>query len=147
MTQQDVGSAYRETGSGGADKLELVVLLYDVLLDDMRRAIQAITNRDIEARTFEIQHALRVLEQLQGTLNMKDGGEPARNLDQLYCWVRGKLLEAQWKVSQPILQSQIELLTPVRDAWQQARRQQLKQSVLGNPILATSTSSGCEWRT
>jgi flagellar protein FliS len=124
MTHQEIGSAYRETGAAGANQIELVALLYDVLLDDLRRAIQAIRARNIEARTFELQHALRIVEQLQGSLNMEEGGEVADNLEQLYSIVRAKILEAQWKVSEPILQSQVSLLLPVRDAWKQASLQQ-----------------------
>lgn len=120
MTHEEIGSTYCETGSVGASPLELVVLLYGVLIDDLRRAKQAIRDRDIEARTFELQHALRILEQLQGSLNMEEGGEVARTLEQLYSIVRAKVIEAQWTVSETVLQSQIDLLSPVRDAWKEA---------------------------
>ncbi len=123
MNSQQIGETYRQTGAQGADPLELVVMLYDVLLDDLGRAIHAICEHDIEKRTAELQHAHRILEQLQGALDMERGGDPARNLDQLYSMVRGKLIEAQWKSSAPILESQIELLRPVRDAWRQAHAQ------------------------
>jgi flagellar secretion chaperone FliS len=124
MTHQEIGSTYRETGAAGAKQLELVVLLYGALLDDLRRSIQSIRARNIETRTFELQHALRILEQLQGSLNMDEGGEVAANLEHLYSYVRAKIIEAQWKVSEDILQSQIDLLAPIRDAWKQAFLQQ-----------------------
>lgn len=120
MTHQEIGSTYRETGAAGANRFELVTMLYDVLLDDLRRAIQAIRTCSVEARTFELKHALRVLEQLQGSLNMESGGEVAANLDRLYSIVRAKIIEAQWKASEEILESQVKLLTPIRDAWKQA---------------------------
>lgn len=124
MMQQEIGQTYREIGAQGAEPLELVSMLYDVLLDDLRRAIEALHACDVEKRAFEIQHALRILEQLQGSLDMENGGEPARNLDHLYSMVRAKLIEAHWKSSEELLRHQIELLQPVRDAWQQARVQQ-----------------------
>jgi flagellar protein FliS len=127
MTHQEIGSTYRETGAAGANQFELVAMLYDVLLDDLRRAIQAIRSGNVEARSFELQHALRVLEQLQGSLNMEHGNEVAANLDRLYSIVRAKILEAQWKVSGGILESQIKLLEPVRDAWKQASQQSRRQ--------------------
>jgi flagellar protein FliS len=127
MTHQEIGSTYRETGAAGANQFELVAMLYDVLLDDLRRAIQAIRAGNVEARSFELQHALRVLEQLQGSLNMEQGNEVAANLDRLYSIVRAKILEAQWKVSGGILESQIKLLEPVRDAWKQASQQSRRQ--------------------
>jgi flagellar protein FliS len=148
MTHQEIGSAYRETGAAGANQVELVALLYDVLLDDLRRAIQAIRAHDIEARTFELQHALRIVEQLQGSLNMEDGGEVAATLDQLYSIVRAKILEAQWKVSEQILQSQVSLLLPVRDAWKQASLQQKPTPVVANePLPPNQQSPSFEYRT
>ncbi len=149
MTSQDIAQTYRETGARGADPLELVVMLYDVLLDDLRRAIEALHARDVEKRASEIQHALRVLEQLQGSLDMERGAEPARNLDYLYSMVRAKLLEAHWKSSDELLQRQIDILRPLRDAWQEARTQQARteapspHSTMPPPI---SSDSSLEWR-
>lgn len=124
MTQRDIAGEYRDTGAKGANQLEMVRMMYDVLLDDLRRAVKAIRERNVETRTFELQHALRILEQLQGALDMENGGEVAANLDRLYSIVRARILEAQWKVSEEILNSEIALLTPVRDAWQEAATKQ-----------------------
>lgn len=149
MIQQEIGQTYREVGAQGAEPLELVSMLYDVLLDDLRRAIEALHACDVEKRTFEIQHALRVLEQLQGCLDMEKGGESSRNLDRLYSMVRAKLIEAHWKSSEELLRRQIELLQPVRDAWQQVHEQQRRvhedatQPSLPSPGQA---SASLEWR-
>ncbi|MGE5112170.1 MAG: flagellar export chaperone FliS [Acidobacteriaceae bacterium] len=141
MIRTEIMNAYSETAARGAGQVELVVMLYDLLLDDMRRGIEAIRARDVEARTFEIKHALNVLEQLQGTLNFDEGGEAARNMDRLYSIVRAKLLEAHLKVSEETLQRQIALLTPIRDAWRR----------VGQPVAdPASPSAGeptvAEWR-
>lgn len=150
MNAQEIGQTYRELGAQGADALELVVMLYDVLLDDLRRAIDALHLHDIEKRTAELQHALRVLEQLQGALDMERGGEPARNLDHLYSMVRAKLIEAHWKSSENLLRSQIDLLCPVRDAWQQicTQRQVTPAPDSDLPTAPPSEASqvSLEWR-
>ncbi len=139
MTYQEIGSTYRETGAAGAGQLETVAMLYDVLLDDLRRAVAAVRSHDIEARTFELQHSLRILEQLQGSLDMEHGGEPASNLDQLYSIVRGKILEAQWKGSEETLRSQIQLLEPVRDAWKEAASRSVSGIIPASPVLECRT--------
>ena len=136
MTHEEIGSTYRETGSAGASPFEIVFLLYGVLIDDLRRAKQAIRDQDIEARTFELQHALRILEQLQGRLNMEEGGEVAQTLEQLYSIVRAKVIEAQWTVSETVLQSQIDLLSPVRDAWKEASVQPGPEALVASRELA-----------
>ncbi len=150
MNTNDIAVTYRQVGADDADPLETVVLLYDVILDDLRRAIEALRRHDVEKRTAEIQHALRVLEQLQGCLDMDRGGEPARNLDRLYSMLRAKLIEAHWKASEDLLRRQIELLHPVRDAWEDARAQQHVPSAepTDAPPLAPiqPASPGMEWR-
>jgi len=147
MTHQEIGSTYRVTGAAGANQFELVAMLYDVLLDDLRRAIQAIRAGNVEARSFELQHALRVLEQLQGSLNMEQGNEVAANLDRLYSIVRAKILEAQWKVSGGILESQIKLLEPVRDAWKQASQHSRTQVPANVTVPLDATAPTIELRT
>jgi flagellar protein FliS len=145
MTNTNIAIAYREAAVRGAGQIELVVMLYDILFDDIRRAIAAIHARDIEARTTEIQHALRVLEQLQGTLNFADGGGAARHMDRLYSIVRAKLLEAHLKTSVEILQNQFDLLTPIRDAWQQLRPSPPKP-VDCTPPPQPDEATTTEWR-
>ena len=86
--------AYRENAVGGASAIELVVVLFDVAIDDMRRAASAIQPADIEERGQAIRHAMLVLQQLQGTLDFERGGEVARRFEQFYNLIRGKLLEA-----------------------------------------------------
>lgn len=148
MNSQDIGETYRQTGAQGAGPLEMVVLLYDVLLDDLRRAVEALRAHDIEKRTAEIQHALRVLEQLQGSLDLDRGGDPAHNLDRLYAAVRGKLIEAHWKASEDLLQRQINLLLPVRDAWHEARLRQMPRREASLPDMPPpgADTPPMEWR-
>lgn len=119
MTPLDATHAYREAAIRGASQVRLVIMMYDMVLDDLRRALEAIRSNDIEKRTAETKHALSVLEQLQGTLNMADGGEAAINMDRLYSITRGQLLEASIKNSAAILQEQVRLFTDLKGAWQQ----------------------------
>jgi flagellar secretion chaperone FliS len=113
----DPKQAYRETAAQGAGPVHLVVLLYEQIVQDLRRAIRFTETNDTEARTFELSHAMTVVGQLQALLDMERGGEVARNLGRFYGLVRARLLEAQVKEDVGIMQEQIELLLSVRDAW------------------------------
>jgi len=145
MNRNDITISYREAAVRGAGQVELVVMLYDILFDDIQRAIAAIRAGDIESRTIEIKHALGVLEQLQGTLNFGEGGEAARNMDRLYSIVRAKLLEAHIKTSEAILENQINLLAPIREAWKQISPSNPKSAEYAPPPqLDEPTTSG--WR-
>jgi flagellar secretion chaperone FliS len=113
---------YQDSAVRGATPIELVVMLYDSAIEDMRRALAAMQKSDIEARTAQVQHALIVLQQLQGTLDFERGGTAARQFEQFYNLVRAKLLEAQMRVSPELMQQQIRFMSEVRDCWQQAKR-------------------------
>lgn len=145
MNRNDITISYREAAVRGAGQVELVVMLYDILFDDIRRAIASIRARNIESRTAEIKHALGVLEHLQGTLNFEQGGEAARTMDRLYSIVRAKLLEAHIKASEEILQRQLDLLAPIREAWKQISPSHPKPvEYAAPPQLEDAVSS--EWR-
>jgi flagellar secretion chaperone FliS len=113
----DVGTEYRQVSAHGASKIRLVIALYDQIAQDLCSAAIAMEQKNIEKRTGEIDHALVVLEQLQGRLDFEEGGDIARNLERFYCLVRTRLLAAQTASSAEILREQVGLLLSVRDAW------------------------------
>jgi flagellar protein FliS len=115
--------AYRENAVRGATPIELVVILFDAAIDDMRRAITAIKSSEIEERATAIRHAMLVLQQLQGTLDFERGGPVAKQFEQFYNLIRAKLLESQLRNSPELIQRQIQVMSEVRDCWIQAEKQ------------------------
>jgi flagellar secretion chaperone FliS len=118
----DARSSYREANVRGASPVQLVICLYEQAIEDLRRAVIALEKGDIEARTRGINHALVVISQLQGTLDMERGGEVARNLDRFYNIVRASLAEAQLKQSARILEQQISQFVLIYEAWLEVER-------------------------
>lgn len=106
----------------GASQVRLVICLYEQVIEDVRRALLALESHDIEDRTKCINHALRVISHLQGTLDMERGGEVACNLAGFYSVVRAGLIEAQRKQSARILEQQISQLATVHEAWLEVER-------------------------
>jgi flagellar protein FliS len=102
--------------------VQLVIILYEQGIEDLRRAILALEKNDIEARTHEINHALMVVGQLQSSLDMEHGGEVAMNLQRFYNVVRGCLIEAQVTQSARILEEQIAHLVLLHEAWVEVER-------------------------
>ena len=102
--------------------MRLVICLYEQAIEDLRRSLLALEKGDIEARTRAINHALMVIGQLQGSLDMERGGDVARNLGRFYNQVRIGLVEAQQKQSARILEQQISQLATVYDAWLEVER-------------------------
>ena len=102
--------------------MRLVICLYEQAIEDLRCAVIALERGDIEARTRGINHALTVIAQLQGSLDMERAGEVARNLERFYSLVRVGLIEAQTKQSARILEQQISQLATVHEAWLEVER-------------------------
>ena len=121
-TRVDARQVYQDSSIRGANPLELVVLLYDAAIADMRVALTAMHTSEIENRASRISHALLVLLQLQGTLDFEHGGSAARQFEQFYNLTRAKVLEAQMRSSPDLMQQQIRSMSEVRDCWMEARR-------------------------
>jgi flagellar protein FliS len=135
---------YRENAVRGATPIELVVILFDTVLDDMRRAASAAKASDIEERAAAIRHAMLVLQQLQGTLDFEKGGQVARQFEQFYNLVRAKLLEAQVSNSPELIQQQIQFMSEVRDCWAEAERQLNPRPMASAVIPAPPAQGGLE---
>jgi flagellar secretion chaperone FliS len=149
----DANFAYRETEVLTTDPVGLVVLLYDMLLKDLRAAIVALAAADIDRRAAAIRHCMLVLQELQGTLDMEEGGVVATNLENFYNFTRAKLLEGQIKGSAEIFEQQITFVSSIRDAWKQVRADQLQQekapatetTTVPPPVFEAEALSAAQW--
>jgi len=111
--------AYLRTAVQNASSVGLVIILLDQLIRDLKGAIAAMEKRDVETRSAELKHGFLVLAQLEGSLDMANGGEAAVHFSRFYAEVRAAVLEAHIKASPEMLVRQIGLLLDVRQAWQQ----------------------------
>jgi flagellar protein FliS len=145
----DAKRAYRDNAAQGATPIELVILLYDAAIEDLRRALAAMQASDIEGRSNLVGHALLVLQQLQGTLDFERGGAAASQFEQFYNLVRAKLLEAQMRASPDLMQQQLRAMVEVRDSWMAAKRalQPRPGTATGDPMrpAAEQESRRIEW--
>lgn len=142
MKSPNAALAYGETASLGASPVGVVVLLYDRLAQDIHAAIAAMKSNDLEARSSRINHALLILQQLQGNLDFAAGGAAARQLDTFYSHIRGKLLEAQIRQSPELMLAQAQAIAQVRDSWATVERNAAQASAAvpsTTPDAATAT--------
>ena len=111
--------AYRQTEAKSRSPLELVVMLYDGALRFVGEAAEAHAKRNISARARAISKTIAILGELQSTLNVKEGGEVAIELDKLYTYIQGRLLDVSMKQDISGLTETQKLLTTLRDGWAQ----------------------------
>ena len=100
-----------------ASPVEVVIMLYDVLVRDMRRVIAAIRSGNIEDRVHQSNHAFDVLQQLECSLDLENGGSTAKDLSRFYSHVRAKVMEVQFRLNPAILEKQIEMVLELRQGW------------------------------
>lgn len=125
MNPENARSIYREIENQGATPLQLVVALYDVILRDIHRMIEAQERKDVEGRVAHVKHCLLAIGQLQGRLDFERGGEVANHLDRFYSSVRGKLLEASIKGSAEGFAAIASMVASVRSAWDKTAKAEL----------------------
>jgi flagellar protein FliS len=112
--------AYRQLSVQSATPIGLVVMLYDGAIAALQQAITAIEARDISKKCTQLNRALAIILQLEGTLNFEAGGEVAQTLKGLYTHARGQMLKANIDNSPEILRPLVERLSAVREAWYEA---------------------------
>jgi flagellar secretion chaperone FliS len=119
---RDAKSTYRRGAVEGASPVRLVILLYEQLTEDLRRATAATEQHDTETRTHHLGHAHEVLGLLQGCLDMNAGLEVAENLGRFYGMLRDGLLRAQFHPDGRVLEKYIAQLLSLREAWIEVER-------------------------
>lgn len=109
-----------ESSVTDASPHRLVGMLFDGVMDAIAQARGALSRGDEAARGERIGRAVRILEEgLRGGLDRQAGGALAGNLDALYAYVVQRLTHANLHRDDAALRECTELLTPLRDAWQQ----------------------------
>ena len=119
MTRNNTELTYLRAAVQSASTVGLVIVLYDVLIGDLKGAIAALADNNVEQRSRELKHAFLVLQQLEESLDMENGGETATNLARFYSALRHNILDAHAKANPDLLSRQIQLVFQVRGAWAQ----------------------------
>lgn len=78
-----------------ASKTELIVIMYEIILEDIKAAKISYKNNDIESYTKELKHAQRFLSELMGNLNYKYN--LSYDLLTLYIFVNKAIITAIYK--------------------------------------------------
>jgi flagellar secretion chaperone FliS len=118
----NIQQSYRESSASGASPVDLVVRLYEQIVEDLRQASLAIEQNDIRRRTKRINHAILVVGHLQSPLDFDNGGKVARDLETFYNTLRQNLVQVQFFPSKPALAQLITDLLAVRKAWVEVGR-------------------------
>lgn len=109
--------SYFHTHVQSRTPLEIVVMLYDGALRFLGQARTAMQENDLVTKRDALSRGLAIVTELQGMLNLTEGGEIAAQLDALYTYIHGCCLEANAQRDPARLDEALRLLTTLRSAW------------------------------
>jgi flagellar secretion chaperone FliS len=139
----NIQQSYREASVQGASPIQLVIRLYEQIVEDLRQVAIAIEQNDIPRRTKRINHAILVIGHLQSTLDFANGGKVAKDLDNFYNVLRQSLLQVQFFPSKRGLAQLITDFLAVRAAWIEVERAERSSAVttLATAAITTVTAA------
>ncbi|CAM8657452.1 FliS Flagellin-specific chaperone FliS [Burkholderiales bacterium] len=111
------GEVKVSTGVATADSVQLIQMLFDGLLENLRAAEGQIQRREIEEKSRSLTRAGKIVLGLQSALDFKAGGDIARNLDELYSYVTRRLLHINLHNDLDALAEVLSLMGEIREAW------------------------------
>jgi flagellar protein FliS len=126
MKAQPSELEYRMAVVQSASPVQLVITLYDLLVNHLRNFSANIERKDFEKQATFIKRALLVLQQLEGSIDFENGGELAKSLGQYYSMLRSKLVEAQVAQKVEAVDELIALVINVRGAWEEVDQRNAK---------------------
>ncbi|HUI79942.1 MAG TPA: flagellar export chaperone FliS [Bryobacteraceae bacterium] len=122
------GQAYLEAQVLAADPMELVCLLYQLAIDQVREARRYLASGAIPERCKAITKAIAAVGELNNSLDHQAGGAISTNLEQLYCYMTLRLTEANLRRDDKRLAEVESLLETLASAWKETRARQAASS-------------------
>lgn len=111
---------YKDTQIQTADQGKLILMLYDGAIRFLNIAIDNMDFRKYDIVNNNIIKAQDIITELMLSLNMDQGGEIAKNLFNIYAYMKKRLLEGNIRKDPAILQEVVKHLTTLRSAWEEA---------------------------
>lgn len=111
--------AYQKNKYQTASPHRLTLMLYNGAIQFAGQAKVAIQQNNIVDTNTYIQKTQDIIYELISSLNMKEGGEIALNLRQLYFYMINRLIDANIKKRVDFIEEIIGLLNELREAWDQ----------------------------
>jgi flagellar secretion chaperone FliS len=111
-----ISREYQKNAVNGASPLQLVIMLYDGALKYLDAAM---AQGERDKQNSNLQKAQKIVMELMACLDMKGGGEIAKNLLSLYSYVLNELVMANLNDDPDAIDRSKVVLTNLRESWRQ----------------------------
>jgi flagellar protein FliS len=130
-------NAYLESRVLTADPLELVCLLYQAAITEVRNARTYLAEKNVGSRSTAITKACNVISELTSGLRSEASPEYVDRLRKLYSYMMTKLSEANFQQKDEPLVEVLGLLTTMLEGWEGARTE-----LKSEPVAAVAMGAG-----
>ena len=104
-------------GIAADDPHHLILMLMDGAMQRIAAARGCLERRDLAQKAQLLQRAVAIVAELRGSLDRRQGGALAHNLDELYDYIARQLMRANAENKAEYLDEAASLLAEVRSAW------------------------------
>jgi flagellar secretion chaperone FliS len=129
MTTATATDTYFRNQVESATPLQRVVMLYDGAISLLEESARSMRARDYESAPLLNIRAQNVIMELQGSLNMKAGGELSSKLHALYAYFLRQLIAANSKRDPEMLSGVSAHLREIRESWAELASGEAKDEV------------------
>jgi flagellar protein FliS len=112
---------YLENRVLAADGVELIHLLYEHALVQLKLGRAALEADDVAGRSKAVSKVIAILGELEGSLNYDAGGSISSNLARLYQYMRRRLVEGNVKRQDAALAEVESLMGTLNEGWTSMR--------------------------
>ena len=134
-----IAQRYLDDGMAVMPKPQLVVRLYERLLQDLKKAMEAMTGGEVEGAHRALIHAQDIVLELNLALDV-DAWHGAQGLRSVYDHVNAQLIEANIDKNPAAVEHCVSLIEPLYEAWRDAALS-IQAERSGPATVASGTSS------
>ncbi|MBF0612398.1 MAG: flagellar export chaperone FliS [Magnetococcales bacterium] len=109
-----------ETDLQGLSQLEILIKLYEGAIGFLQTAVEAMQKEQESVAKPLIERTRRIIQEFKRTLDHENGGELARQLDDLYDFMLDNLDKGELTGDTAPLSHVVQLLNTLLDGWRNA---------------------------
>ncbi len=144
MLPKDTLAEYRRTQIMGMSQAQLVVMLYQGATRYLYEAIELVRAERYDRSWQKFDRARRIVTHLYGTLNPA-AGDLSNKLGSLYAYLIDQITVANARHDIEVAENCIQILTTLKDGWEQLAVQTRTGSTAGErPLTETAGVAGVQ---
>jgi flagellar protein FliS len=112
-------NAYMNASVNTANPQRLLVMLFDRLVLDVKRGIEAQKTAQFDEASKQLLHAQEIVSELSSSLNV-DVWDGAARLASLYDWLFSELIKANISRDVTVTEGCLRVVEPLAETWREA---------------------------